>query len=478
MTDDKKLIDSARASPTKAFFVRMLTRDIELQDAILDLLDNCLDGILRSGGAAPDTAQPYAEFRATLTMAADHFIIEDNCGGIPLETAKKYAFAMGRPDGAGDLTPATIGMYGIGMKRAIFKLGTDALVESRSDQGFNVEFTPEWMASDTWDDLPIYELNDGQLDGRGTRITVFQLSDEAASALSDPDWIDSFRKLVSRHYSLIIAKGFQVLVGSPDEIAAGLEPISAEPFRLLSAHNAEGESAIVPYVYSGTIDGVEVEIYAGLYRELLSPDELDAEEETRGTSDDAGWTVACNDRVVIWKDKSRLTGWGEATVPNYHGQFIAITGIVLLKSEDPRKLPLTTTKRGIDAASNVYLTAKDLMREATKALTTFTNKWKKFPEQRETLYRHSAYVALPALRALTKELPLKEIRKLDTMSKFEPTYPVPPQQATSARVSFLAEKSEIARVAQHLFETTEVKNEQVGRAAFDRVLAEIPEAAE
>ena len=35
------------ASPVKSFFVEMLTRDIELGDAILDLLDNCVDGILR-----------------------------------------------------------------------------------------------------------------------------------------------------------------------------------------------------------------------------------------------------------------------------------------------------------------------------------------------------------------------------------------------------------------------------------------------
>jgi hypothetical protein len=478
MTDQKHQIDTARASPTKAFFVRMLTRDIELQDAILDLLDNCLDGILRSGGAAADPMRPYAAFRATLTMATDHFIIEDNCGGIPLETAKKYAFAMGRPDGAGDLTPATIGMYGIGMKRAIFKLGTDALVESRSDQGFNVEFTNAWMSSDDWDDLPIYELNDDQLDGHGTRITVMELSDEARAALSDTNWIDDFRSLVSRHYSLIIAKGFEVVVGTPEEIEGGIAPIAAEPFRLLSAQSEEGAPAIAPYVYTGTIDGVDVEIYAGLYRELLSQDEIDAEEETRGTSDDAGWTVACNDRVVIWKDKTRLTGWGEATVPNYHGQFIAITGIVLLRSNDPRKLPLTTTKRGIDAASNVYLTAKDLMREATKALTSFTNKWKKFPEARESLYKSSEYVALSELRTRSQTLPFKDIRKVETVKKFEPNYPVPPQQATSARVSFVAEKEEIARAALYLFDTVDVKSDQVGRAAFDRVLAEIPEAAE
>ena len=37
----------AQGAPTKEFFVGMLTRDIELSDAILDLLDNCLDGVVR-----------------------------------------------------------------------------------------------------------------------------------------------------------------------------------------------------------------------------------------------------------------------------------------------------------------------------------------------------------------------------------------------------------------------------------------------
>ena len=39
--------EAVDATPVKSFFVEMLTRDIELVDAILDLLDNCVDGILR-----------------------------------------------------------------------------------------------------------------------------------------------------------------------------------------------------------------------------------------------------------------------------------------------------------------------------------------------------------------------------------------------------------------------------------------------
>ncbi len=33
--------------PTKRFFVSMLTRDIRLSDALLDLIDNCVDGAAR-----------------------------------------------------------------------------------------------------------------------------------------------------------------------------------------------------------------------------------------------------------------------------------------------------------------------------------------------------------------------------------------------------------------------------------------------
>lgn len=38
----------ASAIPHKRFFLEMFTRDISLQDCILDLIDNSVDGIIRS----------------------------------------------------------------------------------------------------------------------------------------------------------------------------------------------------------------------------------------------------------------------------------------------------------------------------------------------------------------------------------------------------------------------------------------------
>lgn len=433
-------IGEAVASPTKSFFVSMLTRDIELQDAILDLLDNCVDGILRTGGFDKASPQPYEGFSAEIVLAKDHFIIRDNCGGIPIDTAKRYAFAMGRPSGAEKMTtPATVGMYGIGMKRAMFKLGTLALVESWNDTGFAVELSPDWMLADGWDPLPMFELAEDKIDKGSTIITVFTLHEDVVSHFSRPAWIEDFKKTVAQHYSIILGKGFSVRIG--DGTTAPLEVV-AEPFKLLATKSEDGK-AIAPYIFVGKLSGIDVEIYAGLYRQLPTADELDQEEETRGESDDAGWTVACNDRVVIWKDKTRLTGWGEATVPNYHGQFIAITGIVLLKSSDPKLLPLTTTKRGIDAGSNVYSEVKDLMRESTKQLTAFTNQWKKFPATLETIYKSSEYVDLTKLRSMPADLTLSALRKHPEMQSYRPTYPLPTQQRTHLVVRFEASKPDV-----------------------------------
>ena len=78
----KPSTDHAEASPTKKFFVSMLTRDISLADAILDLVDNCLDGALRlANGGDVDYAQHWVKIK----LSEELFSIEDNCGGIPRE---------------------------------------------------------------------------------------------------------------------------------------------------------------------------------------------------------------------------------------------------------------------------------------------------------------------------------------------------------------------------------------------------------
>jgi len=74
-----------------------------------------------------------------------------------------------------------------------------------------------------------------------------------------------------------------------------------------------------PYLFEGKVGGVDVELACGFY----TPFSEDSDDEaTAFKIDEAGWTVICNDRVVLHKDKTILTGWGDGT-PNYHPQFRA-----------------------------------------------------------------------------------------------------------------------------------------------------------
>ena len=131
----------------------MLTRDIKLEEAILDLLDNCVDGILRSKGVESD--RPYEGNWADISFGGGTFSIIDNCGGISWELSQ-YAFRMGRdpkrePDAAG-----VVGVYGIGMKRAIFKMGKSCEISTRSGEDeYEVSITPEWVDDeDNWN-IPV-----------------------------------------------------------------------------------------------------------------------------------------------------------------------------------------------------------------------------------------------------------------------------------------------------------------------------------
>ena len=56
-----------------------------------------------------------------------------------MDTAQKYAFRFGRPEDAPPTTE-TVGRFGVGMKRALFKMGKMFEVESKTnDDHFQVD---------------------------------------------------------------------------------------------------------------------------------------------------------------------------------------------------------------------------------------------------------------------------------------------------------------------------------------------------
>jgi len=450
------------ANPAKAFFVEMITRDIELQDAILDLLDNCVDGIRRNGKAKGD--KPYQGHYAHITFSEDEFLIEDNCGGIPLDIAEKYAFMMGRPAKSKDSKSGTIGVYGIGMKRAIFKIGRSCVVHSHAKKNtFEVTINKQWLDDDTNWKLTAVETKP-VIKSNGTRIVISDLHPTIRNEFAEgSEFRQKFPGVVRDAYSLLLEKGFEVKVNAV-KIAPKLPTLLWD--------KSKKADSLKPYIYEAEINGVSVFLAVG-FRE--KPDTQASEEsdaKPRYSSEDAGWTIVCNDRVVLPYDKTRQTGWGWGGVPSYHTQFIGITGFVIFEG-DPAALPMTTTKRGVDANSPLYTTVRERMQEGLLRFTKFTNDWKGF--ETTHIFNKSDPVALPKIQELANrgEVKFNKVKGEGTQRQALPHLPERPKEVSDRLISFRRPIKEIKAVSQLLFENQDMSPSEVGEECFNLVLRKV-----
>ena len=348
-----------KASPTKDFFVNMITRDITLEDCILDLIDNCLDGARRKRTAAgePEQNEPaYAGYRVALTLDSKGFRIEDNCGGISISHAIDYAFRFGR-DPRVPPDKDAIGLYGIGMKRALLKIGRDVRVHSSTGQeAFRcVIDVDEWLLTNEW----FFDMEDAELiPNTGTSIEIRRLNAGVGRAFADDSFVNLLSHMIERDYAQYFRAGFSVSVNGTD--------LSAYPYILLEG----GEFKSYRHVYED--EEVDVEVIAGMA--AIPPSDVGPSD--RPETDYYGWYVLCNDRVVLPADKTKRTVWGDEQFQRWHPQYNGFMGFLMFRSEDPSLLPWTTTKRDVEESSPLYRRAVVEMKKATRPWIDYTNQRK------------------------------------------------------------------------------------------------------
>ena len=358
----------AHATPTKDFFVRMITKDISLEDCILDLIDNCLDGARKSNRTSSQQPTPnnYRGFKANVDFNENRFAIVDNCGGITISEAIDYAFHFGRRLDAPTEGDYSIGLYGIGMKRAIFKMGDEIEIYSSTDtEAFRTKIdVREWLSrppivaeddstTEDWD----FELNDAEVNAEpGTSIVISKLHPSISAQFANPEFANGLARIVARDYAQFLSKGFEIYINQ--RLITG--------FNFTVRESADFKPVRVSYEDES---GVEVEIIAGMSG--APPDDL-APADHR-VADYYGWFVICNDRVIVAGDKTDQTVWGDGDFPTWHYQYNGFLGVVSFSSKDPNLLPWTTTKRDVDGSNPTYRRAIEKMKDATRSWIKYTN---------------------------------------------------------------------------------------------------------
>jgi len=259
LPQDKSIID---ANPTKELFISMLTRDVSLRDAIGDLLDNSVDGAL---ALRPDGNYKGLKVEIELDVEKDHFRITDNCGGIPVSVARDHAFRFGRSEGA-VTTGHSVGVFGIGMKRALFRLGKWFKVESiAKDSSFVMEVDVEKWKQDTKEESA-RETND-QDNGkernkenwqfnfsrfeedleqeypeekRGTIVTVAKLNDVVLETFRIKNDISKLIEELQREHLYSIDKGLEITINKKRLEAPELKLLVSDKLKTAYWKNLEG----------------------------------------------------------------------------------------------------------------------------------------------------------------------------------------------------------------------------------------------
>jgi hypothetical protein len=346
--------DTVNASPTKRFFIAVLVKDISFLDAIVELVDNSVDSA-RAGGGASNLVGKSID----INYDKKQFAIKDNASGISIKQAKDYVFRFGRPKKAPP-TPGSVGEFGVGMKRALFKIGSYFEVESwTKGEHLRVvvdvakwESEPEKGPTDWTFPMVVAEKNSGQA-GPGTHITAKKLPQYSVQQLSSATFGTQLMLTLKHAHTQSLNDGLTITVNGQN--------VAAEVATLLSSDE------IKPIKYSQTIQvskkTVVVRMMVGVGEAKLAK---------------AGWYVFCNGRQIEQAEKTEKTGWNTALeddqkTPRVHWQFRRFRGYLFFDSDAQDALPWNTTKTGLDVEALAFRRVKNEMLSAMRQVIDFLN---------------------------------------------------------------------------------------------------------
>ena len=435
----------ANANPEKRFFIDLITRDISLEDAILDLIDNAIDSLIRTRAIDPYQDLIHPEDASDKTLAeikikftAKQFEIVDNCGGITFERAEKDIFRFGHPD---PHEGASLSVFGIGMKRAFFKIGRELEMKSNAtNSGFFMKLdVDEWLGKTAIDwKIPIEEESGEQdVNKAGTKIVISKLKDEIVTLTANPTFEYRVVTTISETYPFYLGKYLRIYVNEKE--------VEGEDLTFAESTNLK------PTIERWEDGNVKATLICG----FLPSD--------RWHFAKSGWYLVCNGRVVVHADRTKLTGWGP-TLPQFMPKHRGFLGIVFFKSGLPEELPWNTTKRGIDTESAVFIRTRKRIVAASRPVIRLQNKMYEASESDapKEEYRESVR-DLHSSSATEKAAQSEDPGKENYQQRF--IYNPPTVRPKITAVQFKVKKEDMQKVKKRLGRLS-MSNKEAGERVF------------
>lgn len=327
------------------FLENVITRDISTQASIFDLIDNSIDAAKESLISDKvitfdehDMPSDYSGFKIYIKLETNSFKISDNCFGINEKTLATDTLIVGKESDHS----YGLGRYGIGLKRALLKFGSDySLITDTSYSSFKLHFNSQQLANGK-------KIYGSQIQTKFRKKTLFvvnNLKPLVKNEFINNEWQKKLHTELSQRYAIFLRKGLKIVLKLPNKSPVsivGKFPIVADNPRfpcfkeIKSSHD------------------VKITIEYGLHKDY----NLGAGYGGNKLDDVTpfGWYVVCNDRVIeIAIRNGDDYGWKK----NWHNEYNGFIGILRFDCKQVEHLPWDSTKTKITTDSLVFLAIKE-----------------------------------------------------------------------------------------------------------------------
>lgn len=336
----KNQVDTVDARPSKRLFLSIIA-DYDINLSICELIDNCLDVWSRAGKTR------NIAINITLDTIQQRVIVEDDAGGV---TKSELHYIVGPGQTSTKPSDETIGIFGVGTKRAVVALSQDIRIKTRfaSEGSYEVDFDDAWIQEDDNWYLPVYEID--QLSPGKTIVELqrlrYQLNDQI---------IEQLRSHLSAVYGKFLLNDLISILLNGTK----LNPIFFEEWAYPPHYP--------PTKYSGKIttqDGrvVGVDVIAGLSTQS-SP-----------ASGEYGVYFYCNDRLIARAMKSFEVGFTKGLAGLPHPK-VSLTRVLIFLKGDARDMPWNSSKSDISTKHNVFLAIHDWLVQVVKDYASLSRNW-------------------------------------------------------------------------------------------------------
>jgi len=331
---------SIDATPDKRLYWSIIS-DYELLTGICELIDNAIDLWTRGGRKR--------KLQVSVHVDPDQqaLRIQDNAGGVP----ENQLGLLVTPGGSlNDPLGRSIGIFGVGSKRACVALGQRTSIQTRyrNKQTYMVEVNDAWLNESTWE-LPTYQTQD--IAQGTTKIEI--------SLLRRPLQIEDVERLrahLAATYCKFLAADFSITLNGATVDPTTFDRWAYPPSMLPSEYEFE--------VDLEELGSLRVRLQAGLI--------LDRDPEAQNY----GVYIFCNDRLVVKELRERAVGYlvsSEAGRPHPDASLCR----VLVSFEGAAKaMPWNSAKNGVNYSHLAFRAAQKRIVELVSHYTKASRRWK------------------------------------------------------------------------------------------------------